>query len=340
MSERLGWLHGLLLPVKLRAPFVQARLAHDPDPPDVAAALAAAGDAGDRDRWAARVRQQAAQLGACTLTPSDDGYPRDCLHLADPPAALFARGEVALLSHPHAVAVVGTRRGTERGRLTSERIGAGLARAGAPVVSGLAYGVDGAAHRGCLHASGRPIGVLGTGLDVVYPSGHLTLQEEVASAGCLITEYPPGTPPRRFQFLARNRLIAALGRALVVVEAGLDSGALSTVDFALQMGREVLAVPGPVDCPHAAGCLRLLREGATLVRDAIDVLDTLHLDPALAGVQAPLGLDGTPRTAGEIADRLGWTLPRTLAALTELELQGQVRRTAAGRYVAPVPGPR
>jgi DNA processing protein len=338
MSERLAWLEGLLLPVALRASMVQARLTGRPDPPEVTQVLEAHGGLRDRRQWAARVRESARACGAQVLVPTDPDFPRGCLQLRDPPAALFVRGDVAALHDERCVGVVGCRRGTERGRLAAERIGAGLARAGVCVASGLAYGVDGAAHRGCLAAAGRPIAVLGTGVDVVYPAGHLELQEEVARSGCLVSEYEPGAPPRKWQFLARNRLIAAVARALVVVEAGESSGALSTVDFALQLGREVMVVPGPVDCPHAAGCLELLHNGATPVRDAADVLDALGLPLPPPGAGAPLSLDATPRTPEEIAQRLGWTLARTLVALTDLELQGEARRTAGGRYVAPPAG--
>jgi DNA processing protein len=334
----LRWIETLLLPHATRRHVVRAWLAGRPEPPAAAAAWRAVGAAAARRRWCQRILDRCGREGWSVLAAADPRYPPGCHHLDDPPAVLFVAGDVALLGSPAAVGVVGARRGTERGRTWATAMGSDLARAGQAVVSGLAQGVDAAAHRGCLAAGGRPIGVLGTGLDTAYPAVHRRLQKDVGKAGVIVTEYAPGAQVRPYHFLARNRILAALGRALVVVEAGVRSGALSTVDFTLQLGRDVLVVPGPVDCPHAAGCLQLLRDGAILVRHAGDVIETLGL-PSLAPsrLEAP-GVDATPATGEEIARRLGWSLDRTLVHLSELELEGRVRRMPGGRYVA-VPRP-
>lgn len=255
------------------------------------------------------------------------GLPASLYALHDPPAVLFLRGDPGVLTAPRRVAVIGARSGSGRGRRVAESLGVALAEAGAVVVSGLAEGVDGASHEGCLRAGGRPLGVLGTGVDRVYPGHHGPLHREVAGRGILVSEYPPGAGPRRHRFLARNRILAGLAEALVVVEAGARSGTLSTTDFALQLGREVLAVPGPVDDPVCEGTNRLLREGATLIRGAADLLDSLGLShPEIA--EAP-----GPRSPEEIARARGWSLTATLARITEWELEGRATRAGGGRWI-------
>ncbi|MBX9583176.1 MAG: DNA-processing protein DprA [Gemmataceae bacterium] len=203
------------------------------------------------------------------------GYPPPLTGLGDPPPLLYLRGEWTEADLT-AVGVVGTRRWTPYGRRMAEQIGRGLVRAGVTVVSGLAQGIDGFAHRAALDAGGRTIACLAGGLSAIFPPQHAGLADEVAARGALVSEYPMVRPePLRGNFHARNRIISGLSRGVVVVEADLRSGALITARHALEQGREVFAVPGPADAPSSAGCLQLIRDGATLVRSADDILDDL-----------------------------------------------------------------
>ena len=212
-----------------------------------------------------------AAAGARVVTWADDEYPSRLRQIPDPPPALFVRGEVADLDRP-AVAVVGARRASGYGRRVAEELGRDLAAAGLVVVSGLAAGIDGAAHRGALAADGRTVAVLGTGIDQVYPPWHGDLAREIAASGAIATEFPPGTPPLPGHFPQRNRIVSGLAVATVVVEADERSGSLITAAHALDQNRSVFAVPGPVGSSRHAGPHRLIREGAGLVRSAEDVL--------------------------------------------------------------------
>jgi len=205
------------------------------------------------------------------------------------------------------------------------------------VVSGLALGVDAAAHEGCVGAGGEGIAVLAGGLDRITPPSNAALGRRLLQRGLLISENPPGSRPRKHDFVARNRIIAGLVEALVVVEAAARSGALSTLDFAAQVGAHAMVVPGPVDCPHAQGTLAALHDGSTPVRHARDVLDTLGLigDACAPG---PLGLGDAPESAAEIARRTGLSVAAVAAALGEAEMLGQVQRVGADRWVAGASG--
>lgn len=206
--------------------------------------------------------RRAEAVGMTVLTWTDEAYPDALHHLADPPPVLFLWGRTELLDRRPSVAVVGARRSTERGRDVAGRLGAALGRAGVPVVSGLALGVDGAAHAGALRTEGDTIAVLGAGADVPYPRFHLRLHDTIRERGLLVSEFPPGTRPAPHHFPRRNRILAALADVVVVVEAGGRSGALITVDHALDLGREVWSVPGPIDTKVCAGSNRLLADGA------------------------------------------------------------------------------
>lgn len=213
----------------------------------------------------AAVRQaldRAAAAGVTVVTWSDDRYPHRLHHLADPPPVLFLQGRTELLGARPMVTVVGARRSTARAREVSERLAAALARAGVCVTSGLALGVDGSAHAGALRGGGDTVAVLGAGTDVPYPRFHRRLHETIADRGLLVSEFPPGTRAAPHHFPRRNRILAALARTVVVVEAGVRSGSLITVDHALDLGREVWAVPGPIDAPTCRGSNRLLVDGA------------------------------------------------------------------------------
>ena len=204
-----------------------------------------------------------------------DRYPRLLSKIPDPPICLFVKGE--LRPEEPCVAIVGTRRASNYGRLVAERIARQLASQGICVVSGLARGIDTAAHRGALEAEGRTIAVLGTGLDVAYPPENRDLQGEIAKKGALLTELPPGTMPHPWNFPMRNRIISGLSYGVVVIEAPEDSGALITAATAAEQGREVFAVPGDVMSGRSKGCHRLIKEGAKLAEDASDVVEELSL---------------------------------------------------------------
>lgn len=326
------WLAHRALERRERAVWVRSWLETGSVPSDLLARARPHRDDARRavERWAALAGPHRIRW----LTPLDADYPRAALsRLHDPPGVLFVRGHLDAARDGPAVAVVGARRGTARGCRVSERMGGELARAGVTVVSGLALGVDAAAHRGCVEAGGMAIAVLAGGLDRITPPRNAPLGERVLEHGLLVSEHPPGTTPRPRDFVARNRIIAALSEALVVVEAAARSGALTTLDFAHQVGATVMVVPGPVDCPHAQGVLAALRDGATPVRHAADVLDSLGLVRP-ATWEGPLGLGDVPESTATIARRTGLAVPEVLACLGEAELLGTVRRAGADRWVA------
>lgn len=253
--------------------------------------------------WGKQLRQFKLEAALATLNehqisilaPDDPRWPFDGEQ--HPPALLFYQGDLGLLAVPAPVAVVGTRRTTSVGRTVAHQFGFDLASAGCPVVSGLALGVDGAAHRGALDAGGPAIAVVGTGLDVCYPRSHRSLWESVAEDGLLLSEAPAGSPPVRWRFPARNRLIAALSEVVVVVESHRRGGALLTADEAADRGRAVFAVPGSTVSPASDGTNGLLIDGAFPARDADDVL--LHLGLAAEGRRPPGRSEATPTPQGD-----------------------------------------
>lgn len=278
--------------------------------------------------------------GIEVLSAEDDAFPRQLADDVEPPAVLFVRGSLDALA-TRRVGIVGTRRCTWSGRLVARSLGRELSEAGVCVVSGLALGIDGEAHTGALEAAGgRPVAVVGTGLDVVYPRRHAGLWERVAEAGALVSEYPLGVTPERWRFPARNRLIAALAEVVVVVESAVAGGSMHTVDAALERDRVVLAVPGPVRSPASAGTNGLLAAGCPPCRDAGDVLVALGLttttaavpvadapaDPEAARVLDALGWE--PATLDELADRLGAPLGPVAVHLTRLANAGWVVQRA------------
>ena len=212
------------------------------------------------------------RLGLRILTIQDAEYPGRLQNIYDPPCLLYVKGRLPAIDEEAAVAVVGTRDCTPYGVACAEKLGYGLANGGAVVVSGLAKGIDAAASRGALRAGGVTVGVVGNGLDVHYPYESRYLYEDIAAAGVLLSEYPPGTEPAKNHFPARNRILSGLSLAALVVEAPERSGALITAETALEQGRDVIAVPGPIDAPASVGCNRLIRDGAGLVSDAWDIL--------------------------------------------------------------------
>ena len=294
----------------------------------------------------------------------DDEYPARLTAIPDPPSLLYLRGELTA-ADANAVAVVGSRACTAYGQRIAERIAAGLAAAGWTVVSGLARGIDGAAHRGALSAGGRTVAVLAGGLSSIYPPEHAELAERVAGQGVLITETPMTVDPQPGMFPARNRIISGLCRAVVVIEANARSGALFTATHAAEQGREVFAVPGNADSPASAGCLDLIRKGARLVRSADDVLEDLRgiappdpppakrrpqpsspdagpVEPPPPPAAPPPNLDpvqqrvwdalGSPRHADELSRELGLPAGELAVVLMKLEMRKAVRRLPGNQY--------
>lgn len=286
------------------------------------------------DETVPEVENDLARLGWRWTACGEESFPAALAALADPPLGLFHRGP---LPEGAVAALVGARRATSYGREVAEYLGRELAAAGAWVVSGMARGVDAAAHRGALAAGGRTAAVWGCGPDRIYPPEHDRLAEEIGATGCLISEYPPGAAPLARHFPERNRIIAGLAQAVVVVEADERSGALITARLALEEGREVLAVPGSVFSRLSAGPNGLLRAGAAPVVAADDVLAVLGLDRAATrDEEVPPFLvhlePGRAVSTDELAVRAGLPVASVLEALLQLELAGWVVRGEDGRY--------
>ena len=275
----------------------------------------------------------------------DACYPRALLESPDPPLLLYATGDVALLSRP-AIAVVGSRRPTAQGRDHARRFAQAFGEAGYTVVSGLALGVDGAAHEGALAAGAPTVAVVGTGPDRVYPPSHRELAHRIAAHGVIVSEFLPGTAPLPENFPQRNRIIAGLSLGTLVVEAALQSGSLITARLANEAGREVFAIPGSIQSAQSRGCHALIRDGAKLVECPADVLDELR-QPGLPGLAAtapaaeppapvadPLldALGHDPMTLDGLQARTGRSTPDLLGRLLELELDGHVARLPGGLY--------
>lgn len=279
------------------------------------------------------------------VTLADGDYPPTLLILSDPPLLLYAEGDRELLGRP-ALAIVGSRNATRQGELNAAAFAAYLGQAGLCIVSGMAGGIDAAAHRGALDAGADTIGVLGTGSDIVYPQANRSLAAAIARKGLLISELPVGTPPVPHNFPRRNRLIAALARGVLVVEAAAQSGSLITARIAAELGREVFAIPGSIHSPLARGCHRLIRDGAKLVESASDILDELRwseagvpasaprdaadLSAAGQAVLAALGHD--PAAIDALMLRTGLDAGEVAAVLLELELAHRIERLPGGRF--------
>lgn len=272
-------------------------------------------------------------------------YPAALAAIPDPPAVLWVRGDVAALTRA-AVAIVGSRAGSEYALAVAARLAEDLAAHGFVVVSGLARGVDSAAHRGALSRQGCTFAVLGCGVDRIYPRENARLADDIVRSGALISEMAPGTPPHPRFFPRRNRLISGLSRAVIVVEAGAKSGSLITARCALEQGRDVMAVPGNVLTERNRGGHALLRDGARLVESIADVLDELGVSRSTAASIAqdgcPTDLDdevlaaisrGESSDLDQIAARSAWPVQRLLPRLLELEIDGRLKRVAGGRFV-------
>ena len=280
------------------------------------------------------------------LTLADPAYPPLLLQTADPPLLLYVQGDPARLAQ-RAVAVVGSRHATPQGLANARAFGAALSEQGLVVVSGLAQGIDAAAHEGALSGAAGTLAVVGTGLDRVYPARHRSLAHRIAAHGALLSEFAPGTPPLPENFPQRNRLIAGLSLGTLVVEAALQSGSLITARLAAEAGREVFAIPGSIHAPQAKGCHALLKQGAKLVETAQDILEelgprsarqaTLPLQTATDAPGAtsdPLleALGQDPVTLDALMGRTGLPAAELMARLMTLELQDQVARLPGGLY--------
>jgi DNA processing protein len=226
------------------------------------------------------------------VTLADSEYPKKLLEINSPPAVLYAIGHLHWLNHP-SIALVGSRSATPQGEKNAEEFAASLCNFGLCVVSGMALGIDGAAHRGALKANGATIAVVGTGLDIVYPARHRDLAHKIAERGLIISEFPLGTPSKAQNFPRRNRLISGLSLGCLVVEANIESGSLITARLATEQGREVFAIPGSIHSPVAKGCHQLIKQGAKLVENTHDILEELkNLLPTLGSANSPTGLIG------------------------------------------------
>jgi DNA processing protein len=294
--------------------------------------------------------QRLEQLGIQALTLLDDAYPTRLREIADPPPVIFTRGRLTAADHL-AVALVGTRRATPYGRAVAEHLARDLVAAGVTVVSGLAKGVDTAAHQAAVDGGGRTIAVLGNGLDQVYPpeNGLLARQIVDRDAGALVSEFAPGVPPDAVNFPRRNRIIAGLSAATVIVEAGDKSGALITADFALEQGRDVLVVPGPILSPTSSGSNSLLKQGAipvTSVDDILEVIGAQHDDdglslarpvPELSSQEMVVwqALSAAPHHVDELARGLRLRSGEVAATLAVLELKGLARQVGSMLYTRP-----
>lgn len=293
--------------------------------------------------------------GRCTLTLGDPAYPPALLATADPPLLLYAQGQLGWLQLP-ALAIVGSRHASAQGLDNARGFARELATQGWVVVSGLALGIDAAAHEGALQAAGgASIAVVGTGLDSVYPAAHRSLAQRLAAQGLLLSEYAPGTPAVAGNFPQRNRIIAGLAQGTLVVEAALRSGSLLTARMAVEAGREVFAVPGSIHAPHSKGCHQLIKQGAKLVESGSDITEELRApmqQPLLAdaagasagtgpaeaadepGAHSPLlaALGHDPVTLDALVGRTGWDAATLNVKLLELELAGEVARLPGGLF--------
>ena len=293
----------------------------------------------------AAARAEVDDVGLVAICRCDDGYPARLRELSDPPAVIHVAGTPDALAADDAVAIIGARRATGYGLTVARDLGRGLSCAGVTVVSGLALGVDSAAHTGALEGRAAPVAVLAGGADRPYPASKRNLYAAVRAAGAVISEMPPGFGIHRWAFIARNRLIAALARVVVVVEGTERSGSLTTADLGAELGRTVAAVPGRVTCRLAAGTNGLLRDGAVLVRGPADVLEALaeltgasyeSTGPAVAGLdpaqQRMLEAIGEGHSTLPMLVSVGFDARTALAGLGELEGRGLVRRGFGGRY--------
>ena len=307
-----------------------------------------------RDTWDWLQQPPTTDITHAVLTLGDAEYPAPLLLIPDPPVMLYALGQTTALQNLKAeqsLAMVGSRNPTPQGQSNAREFARALAGSGLTIVSGMALGIDGAAHDGALQGASpqalATIAVVGTGLDRVYPRQHRELAHRIAQRGLILSEYPLGTPPLNANFPKRNRLIAGLSQATLVVEAALQSGSLITARQALEQGRDVMAIPGSIHSAQAKGCHALIKQGAKLVESAQDVLEELCMPGPFAQVPLALAADTTaapqedellsamghdPVGLDALQARCGWSTAQLQAQLLELELMGQVGRLPGGLF--------
>ncbi len=289
--------------------------------------------------------------GNTILTLADSRYPKKLLQIPDPPLMLYVKGRLDLLS-TDAIAIVGSRNATAQGTLDAESFANSLGHAGLTIVSGMALGIDAAAHRGGLKSPGSTVAVIGTGADIVYPARNHALAHQIADEGCIISEFPLGTSPMPANFPRRNRIISGLAEGILVIEAAAQSGSLITAKLALEQGRDVFAIPGSIHSPLSRGCHALIRQGAKLVETAEDILselkrqmpvtdkaalETIQTDdhPPVSLILADMGFD--PVDMDTLCQRYGMDAAPLSAELLNLELMGQVESLPGGYYRRLVP---
>lgn len=308
-------------------------------------ALLAALDSDAVQASVARALAWAAEPGHFVVTLADDLYPRALLEISDPPALMYAQGRIELL-RGNCLAVVGSRNATAQGESNAEQLSKALSDAGLTIVSGMALGIDAAAHRGGLAGTASTIAVLGTGLDVLYPRRNASLAEAIAQRGLILSELPLGTGPQAGNFPRRNRLISGISQGCLVVEAALASGSLITARAAAEQGRDVFAVPGSIHSPLSKGCHALIKSGAKLVESADDVLAELsgfrpsgyasttartsERTTRFDGLLAHMGHD--PVDVDSLCARAGMSAEQVASELLRLELEGQVSALPGGLY--------
>lgn len=273
------------------------------------------------------------------VTLADPDYPQALLNISDPPLLLYVKGRLELLNHP-ALAVVGSRNATPQGLSNAEAFAQAASATGLCIVSGMAHGIDAAAHRGGLREYGSSIGIVGTGLDKVYPAANRQLAHRLAQEGALVSEFSLGTPPLAANFPRRNRIISGLSLGCLVVEASLQSGSLITARMALEQGRDVFAIPGSIHAPQTKGCHHLIKQGAKLVECAQDILEELGRFSASTTLQSSvleehpllmhLGFD--PVDMDSLSQRSGLTIGALSAILLQLELDGNIATLPGGLY--------
>lgn len=281
--------------------------------------------------------------GRSIVSLADPEYPQMLLEIPDPPSLLYVRGRLELLNRT-VLSIVGSRNPTPQGIQNAERFAAAFAKAELVIGSGLALGIDAAAHRGALSAGGDTVAFIGTGIDRIYPARNRELALEIGSEGCIVSEFPIGTPVTAANFPRRNRLISGIARGVLVVEAAIESGSLITARLAAEQGREVFAIPGSIHSPQSRGCHKLIKQGAKLVETAQDVLEELRWNTpstisvsSADGDQNPpdevlsaMGFD--PCSLDEIAERIRLTADTLSVMLLRLELDGRVASLPGGRY--------
>ncbi len=292
-----------------------------------------------------RLLDEIEAAGTTILTWEDEAYPPYLVEIADPPPVLYLRGELQTRDQ-WAVAVVGTRRATAYGKHVTTQLAGDLARSGVTIVSGLARGIDAVAHQAALDVGGRTIAVLGSGIRNIYPPEHRRLADQIAASGAILSGFPPGTPPEAGNFPRRNRIISGLSLGALVVEAGTRSGALITANYALEQGRDVFAVPGPINARSSLGTNRLIQQGAKLVLSAADILEELNMTMVDEQVAAQLALPATheeaqllqllsghPQHVDELSRSAGLPVAQVSSALTMMQLKGMVRQVEGMSYV-------